>query len=261
MRDDGKFALVLEASAAGAGPDAPFGFGVCLVDGDSARTLFTDFAGLDRAVGDYPCVPSIYGRVPGIVSFEAEMEAIDILTSAAAGMREKYGRTRPPGYRLLAEPLSGGLEIAVSGGRADIELAEWAAAALGWHAGDRVALALSPCSRRLMLITDREGAALVHATRPGWLSADRSWPLPHHVRAEEGIHRPGITACDGVIEFDIPAAAPAPPAVTLPPPAGRGLPPAPTPEYKDRLPVDYKWGLLLLASMGYAALAAVLVPG
>lgn len=249
MRDDLRFALVLRAGAKGIAPDCPFDFGICFVEGETARTSFVDIEGVERALGDFPVVPSTYGPRPGIVSFEAEMEAVDTLVAAAAAFSTKYAAAAPPSFSALRERLEGGLTVTVSDGRIGFEVAQWAAEALSWHVGDRVDMAASPDGMSFAIIADRDGTALVDAGRPGWLSTVRDWPLPLRSSAPQGeLHLP-LVISDGSLLFEFSpeeSRISSEPALPMPVPA---LPHVP--------PIDYRWGLIALAAV-YAIMSVAL---
>lgn len=249
MRDDMKFALVMRTGAKGFAKDCPFDFGICFVEGESARTEFVDIERLARALGDFPVVPSIYGQRPGLVSFEAEMEAVDHLTAAAEAFSSKYRAGIPVNHSRLLERLDGGLAVSVSDGRIAFELSQWAAEALSWHVGDRVDMAVSSDGRSFSIFADRDGTALVGAGRPGWISTARDWPIPRLPTPSSGVHFVPLSIADGAILFELAPAevrnsgdpVPAHPALPLPP----------------TLPIDYRWGLFALA-VAYAANAIAL---
>ncbi|MCV9963718.1 hypothetical protein OIU34_17710 [Pararhizobium sp. BT-229] len=249
MRDDLRFALVLRTGSKGFAPDCPFDFGICFVEGDSARTSFVDIEGLGRALGDFPTVPSVYGVKPGVVSFEAEMEAVDTLTAAAGAFSTKYGKTLPHSFSRLRERLDGGLVVSVVDGRVGFELAQWAAQALSWHVGDRVDVAAAPDGKSFAIFADRDGTALVDAGRPGWVSTARDWPLPPRAAAVQGEHYVPVVIADGSVLFELApqesrissASAPAAPVLPLP----------------HVLPIDYRWGLIALA-VAYATVSVAL---
>ncbi|MCS4089774.1 hypothetical protein [Rhizobium sp. BK176] len=249
MRDDMRFALVMRTGAKGFAKDCPFDFGICFVEGESARTEFVDIERLARALGSFPVVPSVYGQRPGIVSFEAEMEAVDHLTAAAEAFSSKYSAGMPATHSRLLERLDGGLAVSVSDGRIGFELSQWAAEALSWHVGDRVDMAVSQDGRSFSIFADRDGTALVGAGRPGWISTTRDWPAPLVPVAAPGVHFIPLSIADGSIRFELAPAevrnsgdsVPANPALPLPP----------------TLPIDYRWGLFALA-VAYAAAAIVL---
>ncbi|MDW9478810.1 hypothetical protein GOB57_08855 [Sinorhizobium meliloti] len=249
MRDDHRFALVLRTGAKGIAPGCPFDFGICFVEGDTARTSFVDIEALDRTLGDFPTVPSIYGSRPGIVSFEAEMEAVDTLTAAADAFSTKYSSDMPPAFSLLREKLDGGLAISIADGRIGFEIAQWAAQALSWHAGDRVDMAASPDGMSFAIVANRDGTALVDAGRPGWFSTARDWPLPRRSDAASGEQHVPLAISDGSVLFEL---APAEVRISSESPAATSAPPLP-----QVLPFDYRWGLISLAAV-YAAVSVVL---
>ncbi|MCZ7861698.1 hypothetical protein O9X98_09830 [Agrobacterium salinitolerans] len=249
MRDDLRFALVLRAGSKGIAPDCPFDFGVCFVEGETARTSFVDIEGLARALGDYPVVPSTYGSRPGIVSFEAEMEAVDTLVAAANAFSTKYTASAPHSFSVLRERLDGGLTVSVSDGRIGFELAQWAAQALSWHVGDRVDMAASADGMSFAIVADRDGTALVDAGRPGWLSTARDWPLPLRSTAPQGELNLPLTISDGSLLFEF--------SPEEPRNSGKPALPMPVPALPHVLPIDYRWGLIALAAV-YAAMSVVL---
>jgi hypothetical protein len=249
MRDDMKFALVMRTGDKGFAKDCPFDFGICFVEGESARTEFVDIERLARALGNFPVVPSIYGQRPGLVSFEAEMEAVDHLTAAAEAFSAKYSAGIPANHSRLLERLDGGLVVSVSDGRIGFELSQWAAEALSWHLGDRVDMAVSPDGRSFSIFADRDGTALVGAGRPGWISTARDWPTPHLPASSSGVHFVPLSVADGVILFEL-----APAEVRN---SGDPVPANPAPPLPPTLPIDYRWGLFALAA-AYAATAIAL---
>jgi hypothetical protein len=249
MRDDMRFALVMRTGAKGFAKNCPFDFGICFVEGESARTAFVDIEQLERSLGGFPVVPSIYGQRPGIVSFEAEMEAVDHLTAAAEAFSSKYSAGMPATHSRLPERINGGLAVSVSDGRIGFELSQWAAEALSWHLGDRVDMSVSPDGRSFSIFADRDGTSLVGAGRPGWISTARDWPLPLLSAAPSGVHYLPLSIADGSILFDLAPAEVRSPGDAVP--ANPALPLSPT------LPIDYRWGLFALA-VAYAATAIAL---
>jgi hypothetical protein len=249
MRDDLRFALVIRTGSKGVAPDCPFDFGVCFVEGDTARTSFVDLEGLEGVLGDFPAVPSTYGACPAIVSFEAEMEAVDTLTAAAEAFSTKYTASPPASYSALHERLDGGLAITISNGRIAFEMAQWAAQALSWHIGDRVDVAASSDGMSFAIVADREGTALINAGRPGWLSTARDWPLPLRTKAPQGEHHLALAIASGSLLFDLIALelrVSSEPAVHTP-----------TPPLPHALPIHYRWGLISLA-VAYTVISVAL---
>ncbi|MBY3433223.1 hypothetical protein HFN89_03390 [Rhizobium laguerreae] len=249
MRDDMRFALVMRTGGKGFARGCPFDFGICFVEADSARTVFVDIEGLERAIGDFPVVPSIYGGRPGIVSFEAEMEAVDALMAAAEAFSAKYSVGKPSAHSKLLERLDGGLALNVSGGRISFELSQWAADALSWHVGDRVDMAASHDGRSFSIFADKDGTAIVGAGRPGWISTARDWPMPLASNASPGVHFVPLSIADGSILFEL-----APAEVRN---SDEPVPANPVPPLPPTLPIDYRWGLFALAA-AYAAVAIAL---
>ena len=252
MRDDTRFALVLRASGNGIAPGSRFDYGVCLVDGDTATTSFVDMGGLARVVGDFPCVPSVYGVREGIVSFEAEMEAVDTLTSAARELSDKYATGTPPGYGRLLDMVAGGFMISSENGRIGFEIADWVAQSAGWHTGDRLDVAVG-AGGAFAIFASREGAAVVSAGRPGWLTAVRDWRLPLSFPLPDGEWRPEFSVDGGRVYFELPSM-PAEVSVRTEIP---DLKPAPREALPRALPIDYRWSPVVLAFV-YAVLAIVL---
>jgi hypothetical protein len=249
MRDNMRFALVLRTGTKGFAPDCPFDFGICFVEGDSARTSFVDFEDLERALGDFPAVPSCNGKLPGIVSFEAEMEAVDVLSEAASAFSTKYSAGVPQSHSRLRERLEGGIVVTIDEGRICFELGQWAAAALSWHIGDRVDMSISQDGRTFSVFADRDGTALVAAERTGWLSTTRDWPLPVSFHGNSGRHAVPLAIGGGAILFEIVADQ-----VELQP---SPLPSIPVPPLSHRLPIDYRWGPITFAVV-YAFVAIAL---
>lgn len=249
MRDDLRFALVLRVGAKGIASGCPFDFGICFVEGESARTSFVDIEGLERALGDFPVVPSVYGSRPGIVSFEAEMEAVDTLVAAANAFSTKYAASVPPSFSILRERLDGGLTVTVSDGRISFEVAQWAAHALSWHVGDRVDMAASADGMSFAIVADRDGTALIEAGGPGWLSTARDWPLPLRSSAPQGERHLPLAISDGSLVFEF---YPEESRISSEPAL-----PKPVPALPQRLPFDYRWGLIALAAV-YAAMSVAL---
>lgn len=246
MRDDPRFALVLRTGIRGIAADCPFDYGICFVEGETARTAFVDLEGLERALGDYPCVPSIYGKCPGIVSFEAEMEAVDVLTTAATEFSDKYQSRLPSSYERLRERVAGGLVITLSDGRIGFEVAQWVTDALSWQVGDRIDMAVGPDGKSFRIFADRDGTALVIG-RPGWLTAIRDWPFSS-ANSQDCVTPVPVSVAEGCIMFDY-----------LPEPESPGNPVGcdPQPPLSPKRPIDYRWGLLALAA-AYGIVATAL---
>jgi hypothetical protein len=249
MRDDLKFALVLRAGSKGLAPACPFDFGICFVEGEKARTSFVDFESLSHALGDFPTVPSVYGKNPGIVSYEVEMEAVDALVTATEAFSSKYSHALHQSFSKLREKLDGGLIVTVTNGRIGFEIAQWATEALSWHVGDRVDLAASSDGASFAIIADRDGTSLVDAGRPGWISTVRDWPLPTHSNVPSGEHCVPVSIADGTIVFEFMPQETRIYDVSAPVAAVLPLP--------HRLPIDYRWGPIALAVV-YAAVSITL---
>ncbi len=253
MTDDMRFALVLRATPPSFPRDFPFEYGVCFVEGETARTAFVDFDGLEKAIGDFPCVPSTHGRIPGIISFDAEMQAIDTLSAVGAEFSTRYSIGPAPGYHPMKEMIEGGLRVTVTERRIAVEIAEWVLSSSGLHAGDRVSLCVRDDGIHFSLYADRDGAAFAREGQPGWLATTRDWPLPLSICLADGEYSVPFAAGDDGIFFAMPPTRPSQPSPEqtgeLPAPPLAGLP--------ERLPIDYRWVPLALAAVYFGVATAL----
>nr|WP_250807938.1 hypothetical protein [Neorhizobium tomejilense] len=248
MRDDTNFALVMRMEAGGK-TRFPFDYGVCVVEGDSARTSFTDLAGVSQIIGSTPCVPSIYGARPGIVSFEAEAEAIDMLSQATREFGTKYSYGRPDGYEPLRTLIKGGVVATVSEGRISVDIADWAAAGAGWHIGDRVELSAKTAGNSFSLHADRDGFPLVEGDRTDWLGLSRDWPLPPGLDIPDGHYQLAFSSGPEGIFMAFPETdGPRGDASVALPEAAKLANPRVSP-LSPNLPFDYRWALVSLAAI------------
>lgn len=158
----------------------PFDFSVCVVEEDSCNVSFVDFDGLLNYTHDIPCVPSVYGNTPGIVSMVSEQQALDAIENSIISLSQKYDKLPPDQYEKLYEPRSGGFVVHVCDGRIKFEISEWECRGFGWQRGDRVSLSSLPDASRFVLHLDRDGYALMDAEKSGWLTVNKDWSLGSH---------------------------------------------------------------------------------
>lgn len=155
----------------------PYDFAVCAVNENECEVSFVDFKGLKSHLGNRPCVPSIFGHSPAIVSIGAEQQALDAISDALISFPDKYNRFPPAQYEKLHEIKSGGFKVYIKDGRLRLEVSEWECKGLGWQRGDRIALSGLLDSNKFALHLDADGEALIDCDTPGWLSVNRDWPI------------------------------------------------------------------------------------
>lgn len=253
MRDDRRFALVLRVRDIDPKASSSFDYAVCHVDNDTAKPSFVSADGLSKTLGDYPVVPSSYGTTPGIVSFEAEMQAVDVLTSAVADMTDRYAHGIPEGFSPLHTMSVGGLHVTLREEWMGIEIAKWVLEALGWNEGDRVSISVGR-GDTFAVHLDRDGSRIVDAEEFGFFTASREWRLPLGIRRNQGSLEVPFAVADGRIHFELPAD----PAEDTPRPCIAPVEKAPDVQpLSQRLPIDYRWGPLGVAAV-YAAVAFAL---
>ena len=155
----------------------PYDFAVCAVNDNECEVSFVNFSGLKSHLDNRPCVPSIFGQSPAIVSIGAEQQALDAISDALLSFPDKYNQTPPVQYEKLQEIRSGGFKVFIKNNRMRFEVSEWECKGFGWQRGDRVALSGLQNSTRFALHLDADGEALIDADTPGWLSVNRDWPI------------------------------------------------------------------------------------
>jgi hypothetical protein len=188
MKDNTSFALVVPMSSL-TRKTRPFDFAVCVVANDEASFSFVDLDGLDALVGELPCLPSQYGRRAAQVSLEAEREALSMLIDETRRFISRYGQDGPPlGFDSLRTFTSGGLMVDVDDRDISLDITSVLAEASGLKLGDRVDLCFNPFNHIFMLYPDKDGAKLIEGEQFGWLSTERSWPLPHGFDLTRGKH-------------------------------------------------------------------------
>lgn len=180
MLNDLRFCLVADVSDRG----GPYPFAVCSVDGDTCSVVFLDFSSISLHVGDRPCVPSVFGRLPGNVSIEAELLALQAVDEEIERLSSRYGTAPSPGFDPLTEPYPRSIRLIAENGRLSFEAGRWLSSAAGWNEGDRIEVNFSRERMALELRLDRNGSSIVAADVPGILTSDRSWPVPRGMESD-----------------------------------------------------------------------------
>ena len=134
-------------------------FGVCIIDGDQAKTSIIHRSELRAFTAGLDCVPSRDGKL-GLLPMDDELEAYRRIRQEAADLAMVSRPGMPVGYYKPQALWFGLFEISIEVGSIRIKIGHGLATALGLREGDAVALGISPDQKTLAFCYDTVGSRL-----------------------------------------------------------------------------------------------------